>query len=77
MKAYGTLELTNASPAQSFVEPLTLAQAKAFLRITDTSPADADQDAMLSGFIMAARETAEILQGRDLIAKQALDMRLS
>lgn len=79
MKAYGTLDLTNASPAQIFVEPLTLAQAKAFLRITDTSPADAEQDAMLSGFIMAARETAEILQGRDLIAKQydlSLDLML-
>jgi uncharacterized phiE125 gp8 family phage protein len=70
MKPYGVLELTAASPAQSFIEPLTLTQVKTFLRITEASPADEDENAMLNAFITAARETAEIHQGRDLIEKQ-------
>jgi hypothetical protein len=70
MKTYGTIELTQASPAQIFVEPLALAQAKTFLRIGSVSPADAEEDLQLLGFITAARETAEILQGIDLIPKQ-------
>jgi hypothetical protein len=70
MRTYGTLELTEASPAQIFVEPITLAQAKTFLRVEDSSPADPDQDELINGFIAAAREMAEILQSRDLIEKQ-------
>ncbi len=70
MKAYGVLELTEASPAQTFVEPLTLAQVRTFLKITETSPADDAQDELLNSFITAAREVAEIHQVRDLIRKQ-------
>jgi hypothetical protein len=70
MKAYGALELTQSSPPQSFTEPLTLAEAKAFLRIPDYSPADTDQDALLLGLIAAAREMAEVAQNRDLVVKQ-------
>lgn len=70
MRAYGMIELTDSSPPQSFAEPLTLSEVKTFLRIYEQSPADATQDALLGSFITAARETAEILQGRDLIQKQ-------
>lgn len=70
MKEYGVLKLTEVSPAQSFIEPLTLAQVKTFLKITEASPADEDENALLNAFITAAREIAEIEQGRDLISKQ-------
>ena len=79
MKAYGSLELTVSSPPQVFTEPLTLAQARTYLRIEESSPADPAQDELLSDYIAAAREVAEILQGRDLIPKQydlALDLLL-
>jgi uncharacterized phiE125 gp8 family phage protein len=67
---YGSLGLTEASPPQSFVEPLTLIDVKTFLRLPARSPVDPNEDAELSSFITAAREQAEILQGRDLVTKQ-------
>lgn len=70
MRAYAEIALTDLSPAQTFVEPLTLTQAKSFLRVTSTS-----QDDDISDMISAAREQAEILQGIDLISKQ-YDMHL-
>ncbi len=70
MKCYGNLDLTVSSPAQSFTEPLTLAEVKAFLEIPERSPTDEAEDAMLEGFISGAREQAEILQNRDLVEKQ-------
>lgn len=67
MNSYGTLKLTETSPAQSFTEPVSLLDAKTFLR----APIDVtDQDYMLDLFISGAREQAEILQGRDLVQKQ-------
>lgn len=67
---YGTLNLTEASPAQSFTEILTLSEVKAFLVLQESSPADGIDDAILeSAFIPAAREVAEFMQGRDLIRK--------
>ena len=75
MKTSGVLELTDASPAQTFVEPITLATIKNFLRIPDTSPADTTQDALLEAMITAAREIAEAEQGADLVSKQ-WDLRL-
>jgi len=70
MKSYGILTLSNTSPAQSFVEPFTLAEAKAFLELPERSPTDEAEDAMIEGFIRGARFQAEIAQNRDLVAKQ-------
>lgn len=70
MKSYGTLTLTESSPAQSFSEPLTLTEVKKYLNLPERSPVDGDEDLMLEGFIIAAREVAEILYGKDLIPKQ-------
>jgi len=71
MRCYGNLALTVTSPVQSFIEVLTLGEAKAFLNLPDRSPSDAAEDAMIDSFIAGAREQAEILQGgRDLVQKQ-------
>jgi uncharacterized phiE125 gp8 family phage protein len=70
VKPYGHLELTVASPAQSFCEPLSLEEVRAFLRIQESSPADTDEQAMLESFVIAAREIAERYQGYDLTEKQ-------
>lgn len=70
MKCYGNLTLIGASPLSSICEPLTLSEVKQFLELPDRSPTDAEEDAMLEGFIIAAREQAEILQGRDIVEKQ-------
>lgn len=70
MKTYGVLTLTESSPAQSFSEPLTLVEVKKFLNLPERSPVDGDEDLMLEGFIIAAREIAEIIHGKDLIGKQ-------
>jgi len=65
MRNYGVLKLTNTSPAQTFIEPMTLGDAKEFLRV------DGDHsDTLITGFIRAAREAAEKHQGRDLVRKQ-------
>lgn len=68
--SYGTLALTDSSPAQSFTEPLSLVEVKDYLKLPVRTPSDQDEDATLDGLIAAARETAEILQGRDLVRKQ-------
>lgn len=65
MKAYGELQLTDSSPAQNFVEPLTVQQVKDFLRISNTA-----EDGMIPTFITAARVAAEGEQHIDLIPKQ-------
>lgn len=75
MKFYGHLELTVSSPAQSFCEPLSLDEVRAFLRLPESSPADLEEQAMLESFVIAAREMAEYHQGRDLTEKQ-YDLRL-
>jgi uncharacterized phiE125 gp8 family phage protein len=67
---HGSIVLTVTSPVQSFTEPISLAEAKAFLRLPTYSPTDAEADAMVSDLITAAREQAEMYQGRDLVAKQ-------
>jgi uncharacterized phiE125 gp8 family phage protein len=70
LDAYGTLTLSETSPAQTFTEPLTLSEVRDYLRIPEVSPADQAEDDTLSSLITAAREQAEILQGRDLVRKQ-------
>lgn len=70
MNTYGSPSLTETSPAQSFTEPLTLAEVKAYLNLPERSPADSAEDADLELMITAARDIAEGLQGRDLVRKQ-------
>lgn len=60
-------KLTVTSPPQSFTEPLTLAEVKKNCVIPD---ADTSRDTLLALMITAAREAAEIRQGRDLVSKQ-------
>lgn len=64
----GILTLTG-SPA-SYTEPLTAAQVKEWLKISDPSPADAAFDSEIDSMIQAAREKAEFYQGKDLVVKQ-------
>lgn len=65
-----SLKLTVTSPVQSFTEPLTLARVKAFLNLPERSPADSEEDALLTAYISGARAQAEALQQRDLVVKQ-------
>jgi hypothetical protein len=44
---YGTRRLTESSPAQSFTEPLSLAEMQDYLKIPVRSPADTAEDALL------------------------------
>lgn len=69
-RTYGSLQLTESSPVQSWAEPLSLAEVQSFLKIPARSPVDSAEDALLTELIHAARETAEIFQGRDLVRKQ-------
>jgi uncharacterized phiE125 gp8 family phage protein len=70
VKTHGTIELTDSSPAQSFCEPLSLDEVREFLHIVESSPENTEEQAMLEGFIIAAREQAEFQQGIDLTEKQ-------
>jgi uncharacterized phiE125 gp8 family phage protein len=63
---YGSPNLT-ASPAQSFTEPLSLEDAKSYLGLAS---GDGAHDNDITAMLPAAREQAEILQGRDLVRKQ-------
>ena len=66
---YGTLNFTATSPPQSFTEPLSLQQAKNFLRLPNPSGSSPDDDD-ISAMISAARTQAELFQNRDLVTKQ-------
>lgn len=70
MDWFGSLTLTAASPPQSFSEVLDLDHVKDYLKIPARFPTDPAEDDTLSIFISAAREQAEIMQGRDLVQKQ-------
>jgi uncharacterized phiE125 gp8 family phage protein len=65
-----SLRLTVTSPVQSFDEPLLLSEVETYLNLPGLSPVDEERDYLLQGFIRAAREVAEMMQGRDLVAKQ-------
>jgi uncharacterized phiE125 gp8 family phage protein len=67
---HGSISLTETSPIQSFDEPISLDEIKSYLRVPTRSPVDDDEDGELAALITAAREQAEILQGRDLVRKQ-------
>ena len=66
----GILLLTDASPVQTFTEPLTVAQVEEYLGLSAPSPVDSEYTAELELFITAARQQAELLQGQDIVAKQ-------
>ncbi len=66
---YSSSKLTVTSPPQSFNEPLTLAEVKSYLKVPLRSPADSDEDALISSLISGARVQAEIAQRRDLVVK--------
>lgn len=68
--SYGSISLTETSPAQDFTEPITLAEMKEYLKVPPRSPAIEAEDDEINAMISAAREVAEILQGRDLVRKQ-------
>lgn len=68
--SYGSANLTETSPPQSFTEPLTLAEVKSYLKIPVRSPVDPDEDSVLAQLITAAREQGEIAQNKDLVRKQ-------
>jgi uncharacterized phiE125 gp8 family phage protein len=67
---YGSLNLTQQSPVQTFVEPLTNAEMYSYLKIPARSPVDPEEDDYITSMISASREQAEILQNRDLVRKQ-------
>lgn len=67
---YGVLKLTVTSPVQTFAEPVTIEEMWAYLRLPVTSAPNLDETALLGGMISAARQFAEVYQGRDLVAKQ-------
>ena len=61
------LKLTVTSPVQSPTEPVTLSELREALGIPD---ADTSRDTLLSAYLPAAREVAEVCQQRDIVAKQ-------
>lgn len=67
---YGTLNLTESSPPQTFTEVFTTDDARAILNLPPRSPADPQEEALLQAFVVAARIEAEIAQNRDLTPKQ-------
>jgi uncharacterized phiE125 gp8 family phage protein len=70
MVDYGVLKLTVTSPVQTFAEPVTVSEMRAYLRLPVTSSVTTDEDALIESMIAAARQFAEIHQGRDLVTKQ-------
>lgn len=66
---YGSLTLTDSSPAQIFTEVLDLDTVKSYLKIPQRNPSDPIEDATLNIFIVAARIQAEVMQNRDLVRK--------
>lgn len=69
--AFGTRRLTETSPAQSFTEPLSLDEMKAYLKIPFRDPTDPAEDILLSSLISGARAIAEVEQGGlELIVRQ-------
>lgn len=61
------LKLTITSPPQSFTEPVSVTQAKEWCEIP---AADTTRNDLMTTLIVAARELAELRQGRDLVEKQ-------
>lgn len=61
------LKLTVASPPQTFTEPLSASELADWLNIP---AADQTQSMLVDALITAAREVAELRQGRDLVEKQ-------
>jgi hypothetical protein len=69
-RGHGGLRLTDSSPPQSIIEPLTLDQVMSYMKLPMRIPPDPGEAAELQSYISAARGQAEIMQGRDLVQKQ-------
>lgn len=69
LACYPTLSLTDLSPAQSFVSPVSVTAMREFMRIPPAIVDDA-QDRVITDAVGSAVQEAELLQGRDLIVKQ-------
>jgi uncharacterized phiE125 gp8 family phage protein len=67
---YPTRRLTVTSPPQSWEEPVSLAQAKKFIKLPPRPIPDPAEDLELGMYISSARYQAEVMQGRDLVQKQ-------
>lgn len=65
-----SLRLSESSPAQTWVEPLTTAQVRKAVNIEYGSTTDDDQEQEFTDMIVAARQQAEYFQNRDLVRKQ-------
>lgn len=63
--SFGTIQLTCTEDPQIFDEPLDLDTVRQYLRVDGN-----DEDDLISSLISAAREQAELLQGRVLVRKQ-------
>lgn len=66
---YGTLSLTETSPAQSFTEVFESTDLQTYLNMPVGPFADVSEEEQMRVFILAARAEAEILQSRDLVRK--------
>lgn len=67
--AYGSLNLTQTSPAQNFTEPLNVEELFNYMRIPSADQ-ETEEYNEIQSLISAAREQAEILQNKDLVLKQ-------
>lgn len=67
---YSSLNLTQQSPVQAFVEPLTTLEMYNYLKIPVRNPADEGEEDFIGSLISAAREQAEIAQNQVLVRKQ-------
>lgn len=67
---FGSLQLTDTSPVQTAVEPISLQEAKDALRWIDGSIADSQADRRIMALIAPARSTAEDLQHRRFVRAQ-------
>lgn len=67
---WGSLNLTQQSPQQTFVEPLTVEEMYGYLKIPPRSPVDQYELDFITSLIQGAREQAEIAQNQDLVVKQ-------
>lgn len=66
----GELRLTDTSPEQTLIEPISTLEMKEFLRVPVLSPTDEQQDTEIDGLTAGAREMAEAYQNRDLAGRQ-------
>jgi uncharacterized phiE125 gp8 family phage protein len=67
-RSRATLSLVDPQPA--WAEPFEVGEVQRFLNLPERNPPDLIEEDLLRSMIQAAREFAEIAQGRDLVRKQ-------